>query len=94
MTDLTNNRTDLEALAGWQPFGSAPKDGRYIIALYRSLDGYASHLHGRAFVVRHEGYIQPDGYDLGWALFPGFGGVPDKCLSHWAPLLEAPEPGQ
>lgn len=71
-----------------EPLGSmdsAPRDGRYIIAVYRSLDGYAENLHGRAFVVRHEG-AAPSGYDLGWALFPGHGGVPDKCLSGWMPL--------
>jgi len=75
----------------WQPIETAPKDGRYIVAIYQTLDGegYAAHLHGRAFVVRHEGTTVSD-YDLGWALFPGFGGVSDKCLSHWMPLPEPP----
>ncbi len=72
-------------MSAYLPVETAPKDGRYIIAVYRSLDGYAEQLHGRAFVVRHEGET-PSGYDLGWALFPGHGGVPDKCLSGWAPL--------
>lgn len=73
----------------WQPIETAPRDGRYIVALYRSLDGYAAHLDGRAFVVRHEG-VTPSDYDLGWALYPGYGGVPDKCLSAWIPLPPAP----
>lgn len=68
-----------------RPMEDAPKDGRYIIAAYRSLDGYAEQLHGRSFIIRHEG-TTPSGYDLGWALFPGHGGVPDKCFSGWLPL--------
>lgn len=75
----------LERALTWQSIETAPKDGSYIIAIYRSLDGYAAHLDGRAFVVRHEGKTASD-YDLGWALFPGYGGVPDKCLSQWKPL--------
>jgi len=69
----------------WQPIETAPKDGRYIIAIYRPRDGYASHLYGRAFIVRHEG-VTDDGLDLGWALFPGFGGVPDGCMGEWMPF--------
>lgn len=68
-----------------RPMEDAPKDGRYIIAAYRSLDGYAEQLHGRSFIIRHEG-TTPSGYDLGWALFPGHGGVPDKCFYGWLPL--------
>lgn len=75
---------------GWQPIETAPKDGTRIVVIYRTLpDGYAAHFDGRAFVAFHEG-VTASGYDLGWALFPGFGGVPDKCLSHWMPLPEAP----
>jgi hypothetical protein len=75
----------------WLPMDEAPKDGRYILAVYKSLDGYALQLDGRAFVIRHEGKA-PGGYDLGWALFPGHGGVPDKCLSCWQPIdLPTPE---
>lgn len=66
----------------------APKDGRYILAQYKSLDGYAESLDGRAFVVRHEG-TTPSGLDLGWGLFPGHGGVPDKCFFGWLPLPAA-----
>lgn len=79
----------LEREQGWQDIATAPKDGRYILAIYRSLNGYAAHLHGRAFVIRHEGETD-SGYDLGWALFPGFGGVPDKSLSAWRPLPDPP----
>lgn len=76
-------------MSEWQDISTAPKDGRYIIALYQSLDGYAAHLDGRAFVVRHEG-LTASGYDFGWAIFPGFGGLPDKCLSLWMPLPAPP----
>jgi hypothetical protein len=70
---------------------SAPKDGRYIVAYYKSLDGYPEHLDGRAFVVRHEGITQ-SGYNLGWSLSPGHGGVPDKCFYGWTPLPDALAP--
>lgn len=75
--------------SGWQPIETAPRDGRYILAVYRSEYGYAAHLNGRVFVVRHEGKT-PSDYDLGWALFPGFGGVPDISLSHWRELPAPP----
>lgn len=79
----------LNSANPWRDMDFAPKDGRYVIAAYRSLNGYALQLHGRAFVVRHEGQTQ-SGYDLGWALFPGHGGVPDKCFSGWMPLPSTP----
>ena len=63
---------------------SAPKDGSYVIVFYQSLHDHNEHWNGRAFVARHEGVH--DGYDMGWGLFPGYGGVSDKNLSHWAPL--------
>lgn len=71
-----------------RPMEAAPKDERYILAVYKSLDGYAQNLHGRVFAIRHEGET-PSGYDLGWTLFPGHGGVPDKCFSGWMPLPAA-----
>jgi hypothetical protein len=72
---------------GWKPFETAPKDGSYILALY-GVDGDRERWGGRAFVVRHEGVDR--GYDLGWALFPGYGGVSDRYFSHWMPLPDAP----
>lgn len=83
----TNPNTTTEG--GWQGIATAPKDGRYILAIYRAgEDGFRKHLNGRVFAVRHEGVLQ--GYDMGWALFPGYGGCPDDCLSHWMPLPAAP----
>jgi hypothetical protein len=71
------------------PMSEAPKDGTYIIAYYRSLDNdRTKHWNGRAFVIRHEGQTVSD-YDLGWALFPGYGGVPDHCFAGWSPLPSA-----
>lgn len=71
-----------------RPMEEAPKDGTYILAIYKSLNGYASQLEGRVFAVRHEGKA-PSDYDLGWALFPGHGGVPDKCFYGWIPIPAA-----
>lgn len=76
----------------WRTFASAPKDGSYILARIGSLtsEGY-KHLSGRAFVIRHEG-ASPSGFDLGWALHPGFGGLADTWFSHWCPLPADPLP--
>lgn len=71
-----------------RPMEEAPKDGTYILAIYKSLNGYASQLEGRVFAVRHEGKT-PSDHDLGWALFPGHGGVPDKCFYGWIPIPDA-----
>lgn len=87
------NRTAPSTSAGdaLRAMEAAPKDGRYVLAVYKSLDGYAESLDRRAFVVRHEGETS-NGYDLGWALFPGHGGVPDKCFYGWLPLPAALSP--
>ena len=65
----------------------APKDGAYILALYNN--DYAldrdRHYNGRWFVIRHPG-ASPGEYDLGWNLFPGYGGVPDLAFDGWLPL--------
>lgn len=71
-----------------RPMEDAPKDGRFVLAVYKSLDGYAESLHARVFAIRHEG-VTPSGYDLGWSLCPGHGGVPDKCFSGWMPIPAA-----
>jgi hypothetical protein len=93
MDDRIEVRAAIAALNSWQDIETAPKDGTRILAVYQTRDGegYAARLHGREFVVWHEG-VTDNGYDLGWALFPGFGGVPDKCLSRWAPLPPSPVP--
>jgi hypothetical protein len=82
---MTNPNPSPELL----PMSEAPKDGSYILGYYRSIDNERTeHWDGRAFVIRHEGKTASD-YDLGWALFPGYGGVPDICFAGWAPLPAA-----
>ncbi|MET4895774.1 hypothetical protein RN629_01210 [Sphingomonadaceae bacterium jetA1] len=70
-----------------QPMSLAPKDGSYILARYNN--DYAldrdRHYNGRWFVIRHPG-ASPGEYDLGWNLFPGYGGVPDFAFDGWLPL--------
>jgi len=76
---------------GWQPIETAPRDGRFILARLGTIDNDRwSHLSGRCFVIRHEGYTVGD-YDMGWALFPGLGGISDHWLAHWMPLPDIPE---
>lgn len=80
--------------SGWRPMESAPKDGTYILARVAPQDdddrwGYLS---GRCFVIRHEGRT-PSGYDLGWSVFPGFGGVSDDWFEGWLPLPPTSEGG-
>jgi hypothetical protein len=41
------------------------------------------------FSIRHEGQTT-SGHDLGWSLFPGFGGAPDYWFAGWRPLPEPP----
>lgn len=74
----------------WQPIETAPKDGSYIVAIVAPNDSRHLEYHaGRAFVIRHGG-VTDNGYDLGWNVFPGFGGAPDFYFSHWMHLPEAP----
>ena len=80
--------------SGWRPMESAPKDGTYILARVAPQDdddrwGYLS---GRCFVIRHEERT-PSGYDLGWSVFPGFGGVSDDWFEGWLPLPPTSEGG-
>jgi len=77
----------------WQPIETVPKDGTYILAIVAPNDSYQLARHaGRCFVIRHEGLSEPSGYDMGWALYPGYGGVPDYVFSHWMPLPPPPSP--
>ncbi len=74
----------------WRAFVSAPKDGSYILAIVAPNDSrYLGHCAGRVFTIRHEGRT-PNDYDMGWAVFPGYGGAPDSYFSHWMPLPETP----
>ncbi|MFD1104190.1 hypothetical protein [Sphingobium olei] len=83
-----------------RPMSEAPKDRSYILAQFYQPDPeYNSHAwHGRTFAIRHEGYTEPSGYDMGWSLFPGYGGCSDRMFSGWMPIPEAlrttPETGR
>ena len=74
----------------WQPIETAPRDGRYILAIASDIDERYNQP-GRMFVIRHEGRT-PSDFDLGWAVYPGFGGAPDRWFTHWLPLPEPPQP--
>jgi hypothetical protein len=43
---------------------------------------------GRMVDIRHEGVN--DGYDMGWSLYPGHGGMADHCFAGWMPLPTPP----
>jgi hypothetical protein len=75
---------------GWRPIETAPKDGTRILVVLGAVDNeQIGHLAGRVFDVRHEG-VTASGYDLGWSLYPGYGGVPDRWLAGWRPLPDPP----
>lgn len=80
--------------SGWRPMESAPKDGTYILARVAPRDGDHrwGYLSGRCFVIRHEERT-PSGYDLGWSVFPGFGGVSDDWFEGWLTLPPTSEGG-
>lgn len=80
-----------EQIARLRPMAEAPKDRTPILARLGANDSPTlAHLTGRSFVVFHEGTTS-SGYDLGWALFPGHGGIPDEWLDGWLPLPTALE---
>jgi hypothetical protein len=64
-----------------RPMETAPRDGTDILAQVRH---DSSRWPGRWFIVSHEGVV--DCYDLGWRLFPGFGGVSDQSFAGWLPM--------
>ena len=74
-----------------RPMSDAPKDRSYVLAQFHQPDPeFHSHAwHGRTFVIRHEGYTDQSGYDMGWSLFPGYGGCPDQMFAGWLPLPAA-----
>lgn len=73
---------------GWKSMDSAPRDRSYVLVKLRDdalQGGNFSHYAGRCFVAYHEG-LTASGYDMGWGLFPGFGGVCDNQIAAWMPL--------
>lgn len=79
---------------GWQDMATAPRDGTRIWAIVGEAE-CDRHIHwvGRSFEIRHEGYT-PSGYDLGWSLFPGYGGCGDSMFAAWRPLPAPPKGGE
>lgn len=85
----TEAERKLAEAVEWRPIETAPRDGRFIVAMMGDAQARWEHLNGRAFVVRHEGTTD-SGYNLGWSVYPGFGGVSDQWFSGWLPLPPAP----
>lgn len=79
----------IREMVEWRDIETAPRDGRFIVAMMGDAQDRWKHLNGRAFVVRHEGTTD-SGYNLGWSVYPGFGGVSDQWFSGWLPLPPAP----
>lgn len=73
----------------WRPISELPeewKDGRWIEAVVAdNADDGARLTPGRVFVIRHDGVTQ-SGYNLGWSVYPGYGGVSDRTFSHFRNL--------
>jgi hypothetical protein len=87
----------LAVVPGWQDIASAPRDRTHVLVKVRDdafADSHFRHYAGRCFVAFHEGVSSGSGYDLGWALFPGFGGVSGGELEGWMPLPAAPNEGE
>lgn len=89
LQDIARHRIDAVAAereaCALRDMATAPKNGSYVLAQYRSQYGLNPHWDGRFFVVRHEGQTTSE-FDLGWGLFPGYGGVPDISFAGWLPL--------
>lgn len=84
---MPSEQTEAREVA-LRPMREAPR-GEYVLARYRQNDDERTeHYSGRWFVIRHQGKTVSD-FDLGWSLFPGYGGVPDYCFDGWLPLPEA-----
>lgn len=74
-----------EELKPWEPMNLAPRDGTRILAMIAPNESrYLEHNVGRIFEIRHEG-VTAGGYNMGWAVYPGFGGAPDHYFIGWMP---------
>lgn len=73
----------------WRPIEELPeewKDGRWIEAVVAdSADDGARLTPGRVFVIRHDG-VTRSGHNLGWSVYPGYGGAHDRTFSHFREL--------
>lgn len=79
--------TSTEEVERLRPMGDAPRDRTHILALYNPpKDHPEARFRGRWFTIWHEGVTEPAGYDMGWALYPGYGGVSDSNFAGWIPL--------
>lgn len=94
-TDLSDERA-IEVLrsvgkmeAELRSMDTAPRDRSSILARYNPEDDHLeARFKGRWFVIFHEG-VTEDGYDMGWALYPGYGGVSARHFDGWLPLPNA-----
>ncbi|HKT52902.1 MAG TPA: hypothetical protein VJP88_00505 [Caulobacteraceae bacterium] len=77
--------TPESAVYPQRDMASAPRDGTPILAVVGVASERWEHLNGRSFVIRHEGKTA-SGYDLGWSVYPGLGGVSDDWFACWTPL--------
>jgi hypothetical protein len=62
------------------------KDGRWIEAVVAKNNDERLHLSaGRVFVIRHDG-VTRSGFNMGWSVYPGYGGASDRTFSHFREL--------
>lgn len=80
----------------WQPIETAPTGGEYESGprIWARVRADHDRYPGRWFEVWHEGFSQTTNgklLDLGWALYPGQGGMPESTFDIWRPLPTPPE---
>lgn len=82
----------VAAVPLWHPIATAPKNRTDVLVILKpALPDHVSERHaGRCFVALHPG-VATDGFDMGWSLYPGYGGVPDEWIAGWMPLPNCEE---